>query len=100
MGGKLEERPLNCGQKGTKHVTQTLGSLGSKVAVPHGGPICGYGAMGGHGGLQTLVLPPALMRAQAEDWIVVLSSPRTHLLWYYSFHPPTLPILSHFPLPL
>ena len=47
MGGKLEERPLNCGQKGTKHVTQTLGSLGSKVAVPHGGPICGYGgAMG------------------------------------------------------
>lgn len=29
---------------------------------------------GGHDGLQTLVLPPALMRAQAEDWTIRQSS--------------------------
>lgn len=30
LTGQQDSRPLSCGQKGTKHVTQTLGSLGSR----------------------------------------------------------------------
>lgn len=48
-GGNVEERPLSCGQQGTKHVTQTLGTLGSKVAVAARGAelwVWGHLAMG------------------------------------------------------